>query len=293
CDGGGSGAPAAKRIGVSLLTQQHDFYKDLEAGMRAAAAEAGYELIVMSAEFDAARQATQLENFVTQRVAAAVICPCDSTGVVQAIGRLNRAGIPVFTADIAAGGGDVVCHVASDNVQGGRLAASTLAMLLDREGDVIVIDHPEVSSVQERVAGFLEEMERWPGIRIIDRPSAGGMRDKAFAVTQDKLQANPQLRGIFAINDDSALGALSALSALGNRDVVIVGYDATAEARQEILRGGPLKADVVQHPRDIGRRTIEVVERHISSGGSAEIPRKIPVPVGIVDRPGLRRAGEK
>ncbi|MCK6483532.1 MAG: substrate-binding domain-containing protein [Phycisphaerae bacterium] len=272
---------AMKTVGVSLLTQQHDFYKDLEGAMRAAAGERGLKLIIHSAEFDPARQTAQVEDFITQKVSAIVVCPCDSVGVVQIIKRAYAAGIPAFTADIAAAGGEVIAHIASDNVQGGRLAARTMAAHLDGKGEIVVIDHPEVASVQDRVRGFVEEIAKHPEIKIIDRPSAGGMRDKAYAVAENMLQSRPNLKGIFGINDDSALGALRAV---GNRDVIIIGYDATPEAREAIRKGTALKADVVQYPDRIGRRTIEAVADHLEG---KPVEKIIPIEVGIVDQASL------
>ncbi len=279
---GGSAAGSDRQVvGVSLLTQQHDFYKELEGAMRAAADEAGIRLIVNSAELDPARQASQLEDFITQHVDAIVVCPCDSSGIAPIVRRANGAGIPVFTADIAAQGGEVVSHIASDNVQGGRLAAQRMAELLEGTGRLVIVDHPEVTSVQDRVRGFAEEMAQHPGIEIVDRPSAGGDRDKAYTVAENMLQAYPDLDGIFAINDDLALGALRAV---GKRNVVIVGYDGLPEAREAILSGGPLRASVVQFPATIGRRTIEVIVDHLAG---RPVNALVPIEVGLIDRASL------
>ncbi len=290
---GCAGDPSAgggKIVGVSLLTQQHEFYKELEGAMREAADAAGIELVVHSAEFDPARQAAQLEDFVAQHVDAIVVSPCDSGGIAPMVRRANKAGIPVFTADIAAQGGEVVSHVASDNVQGGRLAAERMAELVGARGNsgkVLVIDHPEVTSVQDRVAGFVDELAQHQGFTIIGRPSAGGDRDRAYGVAETMLQAHPDLAGIFAINDDSALGALRAV---GDRDVVIIGYDAQPEARAAIRSGGPLKADIVQYPGEIGRRTVEVIAEHFAG---RSVPKVVPIDVGIVDRAALTGADER
>ena len=127
---GTGGKPAAGAvIGVSLLTRTHPFYQDLEAGLREAAAEHGDQLIVQAGEFDVARQKDQLEDFIVRKVNAIIVCPCDSKSIGTSIAAANRAGIPVFTADIAvlAEGVKVVCHVASDNVAGGRLAAQAVS----------------------------------------------------------------------------------------------------------------------------------------------------------------------
>lgn len=278
---GDSSAPASQRrvIGVTLLTQTHAFFKDIEAGVRDAAARHGFDVAVVACEMDPARQAAQIEDFVAQRVAAILAAPCDSTAIVPALAAPERAGIPVFTADIAALGGKVVAHVASDNVQGGRLAGQTLGELLGGRGKVVIIDHPTVASVQERVRGFEEAIARFPGITIVARQSSDGQRARATQVMEDMLQAHADLAGVFGINDDSALGALSVLDAARRQDVVVVGYDATDEAQAAIRRGSPLKADVIQYPRQIGGKAVEMIVRHLAG---ETVPARVDVEVGIV-----------
>jgi ribose transport system substrate-binding protein len=202
--------------------------------------------------------------------------------------RATSANIPVFTADIAARGGTFVSHVASDNVEGGRLAARALAEQLGGKGDVVIIDHPEVASVQDRTRGFDEEIAKHPGVRVVARPSASGQRARAMAVMEDMLQAHRGLRGIFAINDDSALGALSVLEAANRTDVVIIGFDATAEAQQAIRRGSALKADVAQHPTEIGRTAVAAIADHL---GGRSVQNVIAVPVSLVTAATLNTAG--
>jgi len=275
--GGGSGG---KRIGVTLLTREHVFYKDLEAGLKEAADKQGYQLIVTSGDMDLAKQQSQIDNFIVQKVDAIVLCPADSKGIAPAIEAANRAGIPVFTADIAAQGGQVVSHIASDNLAGGRLAAEYIAKALNGQGEVGIIGQQEVQSGLDRELGFKEEMKKYPGIKVAAVLNGGGVRDKALKAAEDMLQGNPNLKGIFGINDDSALGALSAAEARGKNDIVIVGYDAIPEAVKAIQRGSALKADVAQQPRDIGTKTIEAISRHF---GGAPVEKNISVPVKIVD----------
>src|SRR5688500_16467024 len=92
----GGSATATQRIGVTLLTRQHVFYRELEEGMRAEAAKQGYELLIQSGDFDLAKQQSQIENFIVQGVDAIVACPVDTKGIGPAIERANSAGIPVF-----------------------------------------------------------------------------------------------------------------------------------------------------------------------------------------------------
>lgn len=278
--GSHQGPRARKLLGVSLLTQTHAFYKELERSMRAAATERGFDLLVSACEMDPAKQAAQIEDFVAQKVDALVLAPCDSSAIVPHLAAPEAAGIPVFTIDIAAHGGKIVSHIASDNLEGGRLAAKTLAGLLKGRGDVIIIDHPEVASVQDRTKGFDEAIARFPDVHVVGRPSASGQRAKAMAVTEDMLQAQKNLAGIFAINDDSALGALSVLKAANRENVVIVGFDATDEARDAIRHGGALKADIAQHPTEIGKAAIDAVFRHLNG---QPVDAIVAVPVSVVD----------
>lgn len=283
CGGSKPDQPAgAKRplVGVTLLTQTHSFFKDLEAGLREEAAKRNLNLIVVACEMDPAKQAAQIEDFVAQKVSAILVAPCDSNAIVPQLAGPEAAGIPVFTADISAHGGKIVTHVASDNVQGGRLAARALAEAMGDQGKVLIIDHPTVASVQDRVKGFDEEMKNHPGITIVARPSADGQRARAMAVMEDALQANRDLKGVFGINDDSALGATAVLNAAGRTDVVVVGYDASPEAQAAIRAGGPLKAEVVQDPRRIGRTAIEMIAKHLA--GQA-VPPIVSVEVSVVN----------
>jgi ribose transport system substrate-binding protein len=274
-----------KTIGVSLLTKEHVFYRDLEKALRETAAGHRFQLIINSGDWDLARHQAQIENYIVQKVDAIIVCPVDSKGIAPAIQKANAAGIPVFTADIKAEGGKIVSQIASDNIAGGRLAAQYLARLLNGKGEVAIIDQPVTQSVIDRVSGFLEEIARYPEIRIVARPSGDGVRDKAMKAAEDLLQGFPRLAGIFGINDDSALGALAAVEAAGRKDILIVGYDGIPEARQAILRGSALKADVVQYPLEIGRITIETIAKHLAG---EPVPADIPVKVGIVDASNAR-----
>jgi ribose transport system substrate-binding protein len=274
--GGGASKPL---VGVTLLTEQHAFYKTLEDGLRDEAKAKNLDLVIVACEMDPAKQASQIEDFVARHVAALLVAPCDSSAVAQNLASANAAGIPVFTADIAAHGAAVVSHVASDNVQGGRLAAQALAQFIGDRGDVVIIDQPTVASVQERVRGFDEEMRKHPNVHVVARPGADGQRARAMAAMEDMMQAHPTLAGVFGINDDSALGALSVVEAAGRKDIAIVGYDATDEARGAIARGSALKADVAQDPGQIGRTAIDMIARHLAGD---QVPPIVAVKVGLV-----------
>jgi len=272
-------------VGVSLLTSQHVFYQTLERAMREEALKHQIRLKIQSAEFKAAQQRHQIEDFITSKVDAIVVCPVESANTAAIVGKANEAKIPVFTADIRADQGDVVCHVATDNVEGGRLAGQRMAKLLDGKGEVIIIDHPQVASVQDRTRGFVEALAEYPGIKVVARPVGAGVRDTARKAMEDSLIAHPEIDGVFCINDSTAMGALAALqSQVKPPDLAIVSYDGDPEACEEIVRGSALKADVVQYPAKIGSQVIQAIADHL---GGKSVPKQIPVAPGIVDAESL------
>jgi ribose transport system substrate-binding protein len=269
-----------KTIGVSIQNREAQFYQDMEAGMKAEAQKYGYTVNVVDASRDNSKQQSQVEDFISQKVAAIVLTPYDSQAIGSAIVEANKAGIPVFTADIAntSGQGVVVSHIASDNVQGGGQAGKLMCAALPAGGSVAILDEPEVTSVQDRVRGFKAALASGcPKVTIVADIDGGGERAKASSATEDILQSHKDLKGIFGINDDSALGAATAVDAAGlTGKIAIIGYDAEPEARTAI-KNGSMYGDAIQHPDQIGAKTIDAIA---DSFAGKSVPKKIAVPVG-------------
>jgi ribose transport system substrate-binding protein len=278
---GASAAPAGgKTIGVSIQNREAQFYQDMEAGMKAEAAKYGYTVNVVDASRDNSKQQSQVEDFISQKVAAIVLTPYDSQAIGSAIVEANKAGIPVFTADIANGSsqGVVVAHIASDNVQGGGQAGKLMCAAVGASGSVAILDEPEVTSVQDRVKGFKAALASGcPGVKIVADIDGGGERAKASSATDDILQSHKDLKGVFGINDDSALGASKSIAAAGlTGKVAVIGYDATPEAR-DAIKAGTMYGDAIQHPDQIGAKTIDAIA---DSFAGKTVAKKIAVPVG-------------
>lgn len=277
-----SGAvPVRRLVAASLLTSMHGFYQELEEGLITEGHKCNFELIITYAEFDRSKQAQQLEELIAKRPDALIIAPCDSMAIGESIVKANKASIPVFTVDIAnrSGYGSVVSHVASDNFEGGRLAGKLMAQALDGAGKVIIINHPSITSVMDRVRGFRDALEEYPGIQIVADIPAWGQRSRATAIMEDVLMMMPEIDGVFGINDDSALGALQAIEAARiNRRIAVVGYDGTPEALRAI-KASKIFGDVVQYPKQIGMLTIEAIRDYFAG---ATVRPHIAVSVGIV-----------
>ncbi len=270
---------ASKTIGVSIQNREAQFYQDMEAGMKSEAAKYGYTVTVVDASRDNSKQQSQVEDFISQRVAAIVLTPYDSQAIGSAIVEANKANVPVFTADIANGSaqGKVVAHIASDNVQGGAQAGKLMCAAV-KSGSVAIIDEPEVTSVQDRVKGFKSALASGcPGVKVVADIDGGGERAKASSSMDDILQSHKDLKGVFGINDDSALGAAKSIDAAGMKGkIAVVGYDATPEARTAIASGS-MYGDAIQHPDQIGSKTIDAIHDNFAGKTPAA---KIAVPVG-------------
>jgi ribose transport system substrate-binding protein len=272
-------------VALSVLTLTNPFFQEIADSMKAELAKHQYDLMVVSGEFDALRQQNQVKDFIVRKVAAIVLTPCDSKAISSSIEDANAAGIPVFTADIACVDprAHVVCHVATDNYSGGKDAARAIIEAIGAKGSVAILDHPVVESVMLRTKGFEEviEQENRAGksdIKIVAKIPGGGAKDQSFKATEDLIQAHPDLAGIFAINDPSALGALAALEKAGKAtQVKIVGFDGQPEGKQAI-KSGKLYADPIQFPDRIGLETAQAVLNHFEG---KEVPKQILIPTSL------------
>jgi len=276
---GNTGAGTGKTIGVSIQDLEAQFYQQMEAGMQAQAKKYNYRLLFVDANRDSAKQQSQVEDFISKKVDAIVLTPYDSQAIGSAIAEANAANIPVFTADIASTSkqGKVIAHVASDNVQGGEQAGTLMCKATGGSGEVAILDEPEVTSVQDRVKGFKMALaQHCPNVKVVAEVDSGGTRDKANSDMGDILQAHKSLKGVFGINDDSALGAVTAVRAAGLSNIAVIGYDATPEARTAIAKG-EIYGDAVQHPDVIGKDTIDVIHDFFVG---KQVAAKVNVPVG-------------
>jgi len=274
-------------IGVSLLKENDDFYITMKKGMKETAEEIGYNIEILSADNDEMKQERNVDTLLTKNISALVICPVNSKGVGTIIQKATDHDIPVFTADIAAETGEVVAHIASDNYQGGQIAAERMAELLGGEGKVAIVQQPGTESVAQRVKGFVDKAQEL-GLEIY-KPYLNGKDDtqESERAAHAAIMANQDLKGIFAANDNMAMGAEAAIDA-SSRDLVLIGYDAAPAAQQKIKKGGVWKADVIQYPYEIGKMTITTIDKFLKGMiNKQDETIVVPVKVGLVDQDSL------
>ena len=269
-----------KKVALSISNLMDPFFSILAEGAREAAELFGLNLVVVDAENSDARQLTDIANLIKQRVDVIVINPTNTESITPAVEMANRQNIPVITVDRKSSAGKILCHIESDNLEGGRMAARVLADFLKGEGSVIEIEGiPETSAAHERGLGFNEELGKYPAIRVVSRQVAHFDRNEAKAIMRLLLLNKIPFDGVFAHNDNMILGALDAFEELDNQiPRVFVGFDAIREAVQAV-KEGRLAATIAQQPETMGRLSIETVTGYFRG---EEVPTQIPVELTLV-----------
>jgi ribose transport system substrate-binding protein len=268
-------------LGLSLSTLNNPFFVTLRDGAQAAADAAGVELIVVDAQNDPAQEATNIEDLIQRGVSALLLNPTDADAIVPSIQKANEANIPVFTVDRGASGGTVISHIASDNVAGGTVAGRFLCEALQGAGKVVELEGiAGTSAARDRGQGFNDYMsQECTGVEIIARQTANFDRAEGLTVFENILQAQPEIDGTFAHNDEMILGAIEAAEAAGRAEVIIfVGFDAVDDAVQAV-RDGKLAATVAQQPAVMGQLGVEVAIRFLSG---EQVESYIPVDLSLV-----------
>jgi ribose transport system substrate-binding protein len=261
----------AGKIGLSVSTLNNPFV-ELKNGAEQKAAELGAEISVVDARDNPAKQLNDIQDLIQKGVDILIINPTDSDAIVTAIEDANNAGIPVITVDRGANGGEVLVHIASDNVAGGVMAAEFLAEKISFKGKVVeLVGIPGTSAARDRGKGFETKLEDYPDIELVAKQSANFNRAEGLRVMENILQAHPDIDAVFAQNDGMALGAVEALRAAGKLDqVVVVGFDAIDDAVKAV-EDGEMAGTIAQQPALMGSLAVEKAFNYLETG-SVYIP---------------------
>lgn len=277
-----------KKLTIAVIPKgtSHEFWKSIHAGSIKAARELSaqgeeVELIWKGPlrEDDREQQIQVVEGFTSQGVDGMVLAPLDDRALARPVEEAKSARVPTVIIDSAIQSNSIISFVATDNRQGGVLAADRLGQLLGGKGKVILLRYAEGSaSTMEREEGFLSEIkQKFPGIELISTDQyAGATRDTAKRSSENLLNRfGDEVQGIFTPNESSTAGMLSALQDIGKAGkVMFVGFD-TSQIFIDALRARQLHGIVVQNPFNMGylgvRTLVEslqgkTVEKRIDTG---------------------------
>ena len=258
-DSGGNNAAgdsANKSITFALSTQANSFMVKMREGAQKKADELGLTINFQDASDDSATQANQLANAAATGAGAVIVNPTDSDAMAPAVKQLTDAKIPVVAVDRAVNNAEVSSYIASDNVGGGKQAAKALSEAIHGEGEILVLQGKTGSSAsRERGQGFEEGLKDSPNIKVVAKQTAEFERVKGLDVTTNLLQAHPNIKAIFAENDEMALGAIEALGDKAGKDVIVVGFDGVEDALKAI-KEGTMYASIAQQPADMAAQAV-------------------------------------
>jgi ribose transport system substrate-binding protein len=269
-----------KQIAVVPMGQAHVFWQSVHAGAVAAGREAGVDVLWNApvTETDYTAQIQIVDSMISRQVDAVALAPIDRTAMAGVVERASKRGIPVVLFDSGLDGDQWVSRVATDNYGGGRLAATRMGEILKGKGTVaIVAAQPGATSSVAREQGFEETIQqKFPGIQVVDKRF--GMADfaKSLAVAENMLTAHPDLRGMFASNETSSVGAARALEGRpGNNKVKLVAFD-WSPTLLEGLKSGLVDSLVVQHPFKMGYEAVMTAVRKLNGKPVARINDLVP-----------------
>ena len=270
---------AEQSMALVVSTLNNPFFVTLKDGAEAKAKELGYQMVVLDSQNDPAKELANVEDLTVRKVSAILVNPTDSAAVGNAIMLANKAGIPVLTLDRGANVGEVKAHIASDNIAGGKMAGDFIASKLGKNIDVIQLEGiAGTSAARDRGEGFAQAVKA-NGFKVLASQPADFDRTKGLNVMENLLAAHPDVKAVFAQDDEMALGALRATQAAG-KNVLIVGFDGTDDGKAAV-KSGKLGATVAQQPALIGAIGVETADK-VLKGEAVE--KYIPVPLQVVSQ---------
>lgn len=272
-------AMAKETIALAISTLDNPFFVTLKEGAEKKAKELGYNLVVLDSQNDPAKELSNVEDVTVRGAKVLLINPTDSEAVGTAVAVANKKNIPVITLDRGANKGNVVSHIASDNVAGGKMAGDFIAEKVGKNAKVIQLEGiAGTSAARERGEGFKQAVEANQFELLASQP-ADFDRTKGLNVMENLLASHGSAKAVFAQNDEMALGALRAIKASG-KNILVVGFDGTDDAVKAV-NGGQLAATIAQQPEKIGELGIEAADKVLKG---EKVDAQIPVPLKVVTK---------
>lgn len=263
------------KIGVSLSTLNNPFFVSIREGIEEGAGDDA-ETVISDAQNDSSTQSNQVEDLITQGVDLIIINPVDSTAIASSVEKANEANIPVICVDRGTDSGEIVSFIASNNVEGGKLAGEYILEKVGENAEVVQLEGiPGASSTRERGEGFKEATDG--KIDLVASQTANFDRAEGLTVMENLLQAHPDVKAVFCQNDEMALGASEAIKTSG-KDIVVVGFDGNEDAISAV-EDGSLSATVAQKPKEMGKLAIETAIKYLKG---EQVEEQVDSPLELV-----------
>lgn len=262
------------KIGVSLSTLSNPFFVNVKKGIDTEAKKNNSKVETFDAQNDSSKQNNQIQDLITKKVDVIIVNPVDSDAIVPAVKKANQAGIPVIACDRGSNGGKLMTTVASDNVKAGKMAAEFLQDQLGDNAKVAELEGtPGADAAVQRGKGFDNAIKG--NLDLVTKQSANFDRAKGLNTMQNILQAHSDIKGVFAQNDEMALGAVKAIK---DQDIKIVSIDGTPDGMTAV-KNGQIDAIVAQQPKTEGKLAVQAAYKYYQG---KKVDKTIASPIHLV-----------
>ncbi|MGC4392589.1 MULTISPECIES: ABC transporter substrate-binding protein [unclassified Agrobacterium] len=273
------------KIGMTFQELNNPYFVSMQEALKEAAASIGADVVVTDAGHDVAKQISDVEDMLQQKIDILLLNPTDSAGIEAAVHAAKAAGVTVVAVDANANG-PVDTFVGSKNRDAGYQSCKYLGEALGGKGEVAILDGIPVVPILQRVEGCKAALAEFPEVKLVDTQNGRQDRSVALGVVENMIQSRPNLAGIFSVNDGGAMGALAAIQGSG-KDIKLTSVDGAPEAVKAIADGGPFIETTAQFPRDQVR--VGLAMALAQKWGARVVPKEVPIDVMVVDS---KNAGE-
>lgn len=282
-------AKELKSIGVTVGDLANPFFVQIAKGAELKAKElAGDKVNVtsVSSGYDLGQQVAQIDNFIAAKTDMIILNAADSKGIGPAVERAKKAGIVVVAVDVAADGANAT--VTSNNYQAGEIACQTITDKLNGKGNVVIINGPPVSAVQDRVQGCMDVLAKHKGIKLLSHnQNAKGSREGGLEVMTSLLIAHPKIDAVFAINDPTAIGADLAAKQAQRKEFFIMGVDGSPDGEDALKQSNSLfNGTPAQDPQVMAAKAVEIGYDILQ--GKAAPKKPVLIPVTLINRDNIK-----
>lgn len=273
------------KIGMTFQELNNPYFVSMQEALKEAAASIGADVVVTDAGHDVAKQISDVEDMLQQKIDILLLNPTDSAGIEAAVHAAKAAGVIVVAVDANANG-PVDTFVGSKNRDAGYMSCKHLGEAVGGKGEVAILDGIPVVPILQRVEGCKAALAEFKDIKLVDTQNGRQDRSVALGVVENMIQSHPKLVGIFSVNDGGAMGALSAIQGSG-KDIKLTSVDGAPEAVKAIADGTPFIETTAQFPRDQVR--VGLAMALAQKWGARVVPKEVPIDVMVVDS---KNAGE-
>ncbi|MDI3473411.1 MAG: ribose transport system substrate-binding protein [Thermotogaceae bacterium] len=277
------------KMAIVISTMNNPWFVVLGETAAERAKQLGYEATIFDSQNDTAKESAHFDSIIAAGYDAIIFNPTDADGSISNVKRAKEAGIPVFCIDRGINArGLAVSQIYSDNYTGGVLMGQYFVKVMGKEAKYAeLLGILSAQPTWDRSKGFHSVVDNYPGLVMVAQQTAQFDRDTAYAVTEQILQAHPEIKAIWCGNDAMAMGAMKACEAAGRTDIKIFGFDGARDVIDAIRDGKQIVATIMQYPKIMARMAVEWADQYLH--GVREFPEIVPVAVELVTRENIEK----